>query len=142
MWRTTLAALAAVSLLAPPCAARSRTAGAVEAANAVKSEFHGRNAPGAARPAGLGRLANRSLRVVVSEVLADGTLALSSPQGEPRGVLDPLAVPEIVTRQRARFGGRRRLEPADLRPGQRIELLFHGSGPEILRIRVLKSRSG
>ncbi len=141
MYRWTVAVLVLAAACPPPAAARSRTADAVAAANAAKAAFHARNLP-APRPVEGAAAANRTLKVVVAAVLADGTLALHSPRGEPLGILDPLAIPEIVAKDRARFGGRKHLEPADLGPGQRLKLTFRGRSSEILRAKVLKDGAG
>ena len=141
MCRRILAALVLVLVFAPPCAARSKTAAAVEAANAAKAGFHVRNAPSHPTPGGAG-VANRSLRVVVAAVLADGILVIHNLRGKPLGTLDPLTIPEIIAQDKARFGGRKHLETSDLQPGHRLKLIFHGNTSKILRARVLRDQSG
>ena len=141
MWQRTVVALALVLICAPPCAARSRTAAAVEAANAVKAGFHASNALAYPMPEGAG-IANRTLKVVVGAVLADGILAIHNLRGKSLGTIDSLTIPEIVAKDKTRFGGRKHLEASDLQPGQRLKLTFRGNTSEILRAKVLKDHSG
>ena len=142
MRRRLLAALATLLIAAPPCAARSKTAAAVEAANDAKLAFHDRGGPaslGGSTPPGV---SNRSLKVDVTAALRDGTLAVQDLRGMPRGTIDPTAIPEIVARKPASFGGRKHLEPADLQPGQRLKLTFDGRTAWVLRAKVLKHPDG
>ena len=66
---------------------------------------------------------------------------LETAGGETIGRIDPRAIPELVAKDTARFGGRKHLEPQDLEPGQRLKLTFRGGTSEVLRAKVLRSKS-
>jgi hypothetical protein len=139
--KVVLAACVVVLACASPGAAKSKSASAVEAANAVKADFHARNAPSSARPVSGGGVANRSLKVVVAAVLDDGSVEIHDLRGRPLGTLDPLTIPVLIAQDKARFGGRKYLEPGDLEPGHRLKLVLAGNTSQILKAKVLKRRS-
>ena len=138
MCQRTATALVIALVAAAPCVARSKAAAAVEAANAVKAGFHARGEHSVRGPGPVG-VANRTLKVVVAAVLTDGTLAIHTLDGESLGTLDPFTIPELVARDKTRFGGRRHLEISDLEAGQRLKLTFRGNTSEILRAKVLRA---
>ena len=142
MRRRLLATLVTLLIVAPPCVARSRTAAAVKAANDAKLAFHDQHGPTSFGSSTRPGAANRTLKVNVTAALPDGTLAVEDLRGLPRGAVDPAAIPEIVARDRSSFGGRKRLEAADLRPGQRLKLTFAGGTSWVLRAKVLKPSDG
>ncbi len=136
----TLSLLTLLAIIAAPAAARSKSTAAVDAANAAKADFHARNGPASrSSPEGAG-VANRSLKAVVAAVNADGTLVLQDGDGGWLGTLDPRAIPRLVAQDKARFGGRKHLEPGDLAAGQRLKITFRGNTSEILRAKVLRDR--
>ncbi len=140
MYRSLLCALMLV-MLAAPSAARSRSTAAVDAANAAKAGFSARNGPASSpAPEGAG-VANRSLKVVIVAVEADGRLVLADADGAFVGSIDPRAIPRLTAQDKARFGGRKRLDPRDLAAGQYLKLTFRGNTAEVLRAKVLKDRS-
>ena len=79
--------------------------------------------------------------MVVAAVHLDGTLAIESLRGQHLGAIDPRAIPELIAQDKARFDGRKHLEPSDLAVGQRLKLTLRGDTSEILKAKVLKDRS-
>ncbi len=141
MCRRMLCLLAVLATLAAPAAARSRSTSAVDAADAAKADFHARNGPaGHSAPEGAG-VANRSIKVVVAAIDADGRLMIANRDGGFMGSIDPRAIPRLTAQDKARFGGRKHLEPGDLAAGQRLKITFRGNTSEILRAKVLRDRS-
>lgn len=138
MIRNLVAALALL-LLAPPAAAKSKTSAAVDAANAAKVAFHSENAPSNRAPEGA-PAPNRTLKVVIAAIDPAGYLVLEKVDGKAIGTIDPRAIPELVTQDKARFGGRKHLGPQDLEPGQRLKLTFRGRTSEVLRAKVLRQQ--
>ncbi len=138
--KVAFAACVVVLVCASPGGAKSKTGSAVAAANAVKADFHARNAPSSARPSSGAVAADRTLKVVVAAVLDDGRVEIHDLRGRPLGTLDPLAIPVLIAQDRARFGGRKVLEPGDLEPGQRLKLVLAGNTSQILKAKVLKRR--
>ena len=140
MYRSMLCTLI-LAVLATPVDARSRSTSAVDAANAAKASFNAQNGP-AGRPAteGVG-VANRSIKVVIAAIDAEGRLMLADDEGGSLGSIDPLAIPKLTAQDKARFGGRKLLELNDLEAGLRLKITFRGNTSEILRAKVLKDRS-
>ncbi len=141
MCRRKLRMLVVLAALAVSASARSRSTSAVDAANAVKADFNARNGPAAHSAPEGASVANRSIRVVVVALDADGRLVIADRDGGFMGSIDPRAIPRLTTQDKARFGGRKHLEPGDLAAGQRLKITFRGNSSEILRAKVLKDRS-
>ena len=139
MCRRCLIVLVLVLLAAAPAAAQSKTSAAVAAANAAKADFSERNQPQSRTPEGVG-VANRSVKAVIASISESGVLALETPDGDWLGTVDPLTIPELIAQDKARFGGRKRLEAGDLAVGHRLKIVFRGNTSEILKAKVLRER--
>ncbi len=140
MRRRMTAVLVVLALLAAPALARSRSTAAVDAANAAKADFHARNGPASVSESAAAGVANRTLKVVIAAVDAGGRLLLTDADGGFLGAIDPFAIPRLTAQDKARFGGRKHLEPADLEAGQRLKITFRGTTSEILKAKVLKDK--
>ena len=100
--RVLLIALAATLLVAP--AAFGSGTQAVDDANAVKAEFHARNVPASTTQGGVGPgVPNRTLKVVVTAVNAEGTVDFESAKRDRAGTLDLRYFPELIAQDAKQF---------------------------------------
>ncbi len=135
--------LLTILLLAAVPAAAQRRGDAVAAANAAKEAFSEANRAGAragAEQASPG-ISNRTVKVVVTAILEDGSVEVVGEAEPLRATIRPWIAVELVAQDRKQFGGRKKIGWGELGVGHRLKLTFRATSAELLKAKVLKDRA-
>ena len=79
-----------------------------------------------------------TIRCVVTEVKADGTVLVRDSDGRPAHALPFTKKTRFVAQDKSEFDGRKKIAAADLKVGQQLKVTVRPATMEVMRVKVLK----